>query len=164
MTSRNIPPPSNVFYIVFALYIFARKFYIQLNLDKIHWDRAHAMLVAPEWFWEGWWHHWKNMVAKAYYFDQPMYLSTDGHLRDMPKWCTIISVVDGNRHNHDHYHHSTDTERAPDWVYSNPSTHSRRPRSHSYSHRRRRPSRSRTPPPRRPASCYSTQMSRTLLH
>ena len=70
------------------------------------------MLVAPEWFWEDWWPHWKNKVVKAYYFDQPLYLSTDGHLRDMPKWCTIVSVVDGHRHNHDNYHHTTDTDRA----------------------------------------------------
>ena len=80
-------------------------------IDKIHWDRASAMLVAPEWFWEDWWPHWKNKVANAYYFDQPLYLSTDGHLRDMPKRCTIITLVDGNRDNHGHYHHTTDTER-----------------------------------------------------
>ena len=43
-------------------------------------------------------------------------LQRNGVASDMPKRCTIISVVDGHRHNHDNYHHSTDTERAHDWV------------------------------------------------
>ena len=82
-------------------------------LDKIHWDQISAMLVAPVWQDADWWLRWKQMVVVAYYFDQPIYLSDKGQLRDMPPWRTVIALVDSQCYNED-YSLSRDTLRAPE--------------------------------------------------
>ena len=67
-------------------------------LSKIVADKVRIMLVVPEWTRSPWFKLVLRLVERQFRVDGPIYLTDDGKLRPVPRWATVIAVVDGARY------------------------------------------------------------------
>ena len=57
-------------------------------------DEVRLMLVVPEWPRAPWFHLFRRVAERQFRVDGPVYLTEDCKLRPVPRWATVIAVVD----------------------------------------------------------------------